>query len=270
MQRSLFTKSAKKALYSGAQWQDQRQHAATETQESPAEHQETRLLWGWISTGTDFPGRLWSLSHCRYSKDIGTWFWTTSFDGTTWARGFGQDVPSILNQSVIVISKIIEKVLLNREEPQICLLNSVRISQLRWITTNWNASVREIKERDHQQRLVFFIWSKFFLGNSVWELWSSRSGSFFCQASTKNSEACYQWWHTSPSSVLIPLSFTLLALLSTPCFYKATRVWSQPEMLWQSLQSMRFFSWNYLPKDMTYLKQIFGTLEVSVFYLRVL
>lgn len=106
---------------------------------------------------------------------------------------------------------------------------------------NWNASVREIKERDHQQRLVF-IWSQCFLGNSSWELWSFRRGFFmrFVKPELKIVRLALGADIQFLSSFLC-LFFSLLALLSNPLSYKATRVWPQPEMLWQSLQSMRFY-----------------------------
>ena len=66
------------ALFSGAQWQDKRQWAHTETQQVPSEHQETLLLWQWSNIGTDCPRRLWNLSSWRYSKTTWTQSWATS------------------------------------------------------------------------------------------------------------------------------------------------------------------------------------------------
>ena len=68
----------RQALFSDVQCQEKRQWAQTKTQEVLPEQQETPfLLWGWLSTGTDCPERLWCLPPWRYSKAVWTWSWAT-------------------------------------------------------------------------------------------------------------------------------------------------------------------------------------------------
>ena len=48
-------------------------------------------LWGWLSTGTGHPERLWSLPHQRYSKTIRTWSWATGWRWACLSRGVRAD-----------------------------------------------------------------------------------------------------------------------------------------------------------------------------------
>ena len=56
----------------------------------------TFSLWGWWSTGTGCPGRLWSLHPWRYSKAIWTWSWAMRSGHPCLSRGFG---PGALQRS---------------------------------------------------------------------------------------------------------------------------------------------------------------------------
>ena len=48
------------------------------------------LQWGWLSTGTGCPERLWSLHPQRQSKDIWSWPWATCSGGPCLSRGLDQ------------------------------------------------------------------------------------------------------------------------------------------------------------------------------------
>lgn len=55
------------ALFSGTQWQGQRQQTQMEMQEVPSGYQGTlSSLSGWSRTGTGWLEKLWSLHPCRY------------------------------------------------------------------------------------------------------------------------------------------------------------------------------------------------------------
>lgn len=82
---------------------EQRQWAPTEIKEAPSEHQGTLFpLWGCLSTGTGFPGRLWSLHPWRYSEVVRKDSWATSSRWPWWSREIGPEVPTKLNHSVIL------------------------------------------------------------------------------------------------------------------------------------------------------------------------
>jgi len=53
----------------------------------------TSSLWGWRSTGTGCPGRLWSLLLWRYSKPTWTWSCAACCRWPCFGRGVGLDDP---------------------------------------------------------------------------------------------------------------------------------------------------------------------------------
>lgn len=70
------------ALFSGFQWQDQRQWTEIKTEEVPCEHQEILFfLWAWSSTDAGCLEKLWHLHPWRYSKGVWTWSWSTAWAG---------------------------------------------------------------------------------------------------------------------------------------------------------------------------------------------
>lgn len=93
----------KQVLPPGAQWQDPRKQAQTETQESLPQHQDKHIQWGWLSTGTGCPHRWWSLHPLRCSKAPERGAGQPALGGPAWAGGgtrWPPEVPANLNHSV--------------------------------------------------------------------------------------------------------------------------------------------------------------------------
>ena len=81
-------------LFSGAQQQDKGQQAQTEALRSSTwTWVTTSSLWGWRSTGTGFPGRLWILLLCRSSRPAWTRSCAPCCRWPCFDRGVGPDDP---------------------------------------------------------------------------------------------------------------------------------------------------------------------------------
>lgn len=100
-------------ISSGAQWQDKSKQAQTETQKVSPEFQKHAFhCEGWLSTGTCYQERSWSLNSWRYSKAVWEWCCTRHLLALLEQRGWTKlplRMPPNLNNSVIFTNVVYEK-----------------------------------------------------------------------------------------------------------------------------------------------------------------